>query len=411
MKPFALQARYVLPMDGSPPIEGGIVSIAGEQISAVGKNTTGSLPLDLGEVALLPGLVNTHTHLEFSHLRQPLGQPGQSLPAWIRDVLTARQKATTHPDPQSAISTGIQECLATGTTTIGEIATQEISLPMYANAGAEITHFCELLGLPEERILPLQARAESHLALLEQSPANLHAGLSPHAPYSVHPEIVRWAAEKSKSAQQAVAMHLAESPEELELLARGSGPFVELLEERGVWTPQSLAGVSRPLDYLHMLSRAQRALIIHGNYLQRDELEFLAAHPSNMTLVYCPRTHAYFGHRLYPLREAIELGVQVALGTDSRASNPDLSLLAEMRFIARHHVGISPQRILQLGTAGGAKALGGEQLYGTLAPGKLANLCAIPLSGQSDNPYEEILQGETDVQTTWCRGKPVYQSN
>ncbi len=125
-------------------------------------------------------------------------------------------------------------------------------------------------------------------------------------------------------------MHLAESPEELRLLSHGDGPFRDLLADRSMWDESAIPAGTRPLDYLRMLAAAPKALVVHGNYLSAEELQFLATHAASMSLVYCPRTHGFFEHSPYPLRQALDLGVRVAIGTDSRASNPDLSLLAEL---------------------------------------------------------------------------------
>ena len=174
-------------------------------------------------------------------------------------------------------------------------------------------------------------------------------------------------------------MHLAESREELELLASGTGPFRRLLEDLGVWSPEVFPGGWRSLDYLQRLADAPAALVIHGNYLDREEVDFLADHRANMSLVYCPRTHAYFRHERYPLAEMLERGVNVALGTDSRASNPDLNMRAEMHFAAHAHPEIPPAKILEMATLCGARALGTDAEVGTLEPGKLANVALVKL--------------------------------
>jgi cytosine/adenosine deaminase-related metal-dependent hydrolase len=201
------------------------------------------------------------------------------------------------------------------------------------------------------------------------------------------------------------AMHLAESSEELELLRSASGPFAELLKELGVWTPDAFEPGRRPLDYLRLLSRAPRALVVHGNYLDDEELCYLAEHRARMALVYCPRTHAYFGHAPYPLAKALELGARVALGTDSRASNPDLDLLAEMRLVAQTHPDIPLPDVLRLGTQAGAEALGRE-LIGTLREGNLANLVAVELPARDDDPHELLLRAAGRARQTWYRGAP-----
>ena len=184
-------------------------------------------------------------------------------------------------------------------------------------------------------------------------------------------------------------MHLAESKAELQLLCSGEGPLRDLLVERGLWGQLALPRGLRPLDYLRQLARAQRALVIHGNYLDDDELAFLAKHADQMALVFCPRTHAFFRHEAYPLAKALSLGVAVALGTDSRGSNPDLSLLNEMRFVAQHYLDVSPADVVRLATLAGAQALGRDADTGTITPGKLANLTAIALPDRNVNdPYE-----------------------
>ena len=427
MKPFALQARYVLSLDGRAPSEGGVVTIAEGRIVAVGENLSGRPPLDLGDVALLPGLVNAHTHLEFSDLEAPLGEPGMALPQWIRAVLAYRMRsanalATTGEASTelagatsraaSPVDVGLAQAIAT--TTIGEIATQLPSLAPYARGGPDVVIFRELLGLPSDRLSHLTDCAQSHLAQFASRDASaelatprLSAGLSPHAPYSIHPAAARMAVELSRGKGNVpLAMHLAESREELELLATGAGPFRDLLEERGVWESDAIPRDSRPLDYLRMLSQASRSLIIHGNYLQRDELEFIAQQQNRMSLVYCPRTHAYFQHERYPLELALERGAPLAIGTDSLASNPDLDMLSELRFLAQEFPRLSPETILRLGTIGGARALGFEESVGTIEPGKLANLLAVALPGGSATPYEQTLLGQGVDVGVWQRGQP-----
>ena len=193
-------------------------------------------------------------------------------------------------------------------------------------------------------------------------------------------------------------MHLAESREEIEFLHDQSGPFRELLEARGAWDSSARPRGSRPLDELRMLARAHRVLIVHGNYLDDEEIEFVAQHRQKMAVVYCPRTHAFFGHVPYPLEKLLAAGALVALGTDSRASSPDLSLLAEMRYVAGSFPGLSRSRILELGTLGGARALNCDAEIGSIAPGKWANLAAIDLPEDSaTDPHELLLDADGEV--------------
>jgi cytosine/adenosine deaminase-related metal-dependent hydrolase len=208
-----------------------------------------------------------------------------------------------------------------------------------------------------------------------------------------------------------VAMHVAESAEELELLAYGTGPFQALLEERGMWDAAAIPRGSRPMDYLRALGEAPRSLVIHGNYLDAEERSFLAANAGRMSLVYCPRTHAYFGHPPFPLAKLLAAGVRVALGTDSRASNPNLDLLSEMRHVAANGFGVDPLVILRMGTLNGAEALGRANEVGSITPGKLANLVAIrlPAAGCA-NPtaaLEAIFGGGAAAREVWVRGEKL----
>ncbi len=398
-QPTALQARYVFPIVG-PPIAEGVVTIEGERIIAVGKKRSSQPAVDLGNVALLPGLVNAHTHLELSDTPAPIGAPGMPLPTWIGHVLAYRRTQSPSDEP---IARGLREAARTGTTTLADIAQPGWSQAQYESLRLDLVVLQELLGLSDTRVAPLYEMAEQHLARSPSDGFDWTVGLSPHAPYSLSMQIVRRACELAQPSAT-VAMHLAESPEELELLASGGGPFAALLQELGVWQPAAFPGRRRPLDYLELLSRAPRALVIHGNYLERDELAYLAARRERMALVYCPRTHSYFQHRRYPLAEALQIGVAVAIGTDSRASSPDLDLLAELRHLAATHPEIPLSAVLQLGTIAGAAALGRPNI-GHLAPGTLANLTAVALADADREPHELLLHGTGRAVQSWYRGE------
>jgi cytosine/adenosine deaminase-related metal-dependent hydrolase len=164
------------------------------------------------------------------------------------------------------------------------------------------------------------------------------------------------------------------------------------------------------MDHLWELSFADRALVIHGNYLDDDELAFLAARSERMAVVYCPRTHDFFGHRRYPLEKALAAGVNVAIGTDSRASNPDLSVLAELRFVAAHYPEVPRDTILRLGTLSGARALGLGRI-GCLEAGAFADLTVVRLpQREAVDPHDLVLESDLPVVATWFRGEQVFSA-
>lgn len=382
-----LKARFVFTAEG-PPIRDGVVTIEGTRIAAVGQARSGEAIVDLGNAAVLPGLVNAHTHLEFSDLTTPIGSRGMPFADWIRAVVDYR-RSRSDAERAAAVRRGSSECSRFGTATIGEIATVGWPVEAFATVrprAVDSLVFLESIGLRESRIEPALESSRLHLALAATQ--DLKLGLSPHAPYTVHPDLIRRLAGLSASAAVPLAMHLAESREELELLESGRGPLRDLLVDFDAWDDEAIRPETTPLDYLRMLSAAWRALVIHGNYLTDDEIAFLGRRAAKLSVVYCPRTHAYFGHADYPLAKLLQAGANVALGTDSRASNPDLDLLAEMHDIAARHI-VPPEWIVEMATINGARALGLEREIGSLSPGKRADLTIVNFSGtKSDDPYE-----------------------
>jgi cytosine/adenosine deaminase-related metal-dependent hydrolase len=410
---LAFRARYIFPID-SPPIRDGLVAIDHDRIIAVGSASSPAqsdfVPAarDLGEVAILPGLVNPHTHLEFSDLSQPLGAPGIAFPDWIRLVVANRRARSTSRD-LDPIARGLAESTQCGVTAIGEIASTPwhrlVCLPL------EVTQFCEFISLrtDDERyqtvVRAVTSGADGPVLWTDQ----LRPALIPHAPYSVRPELIFQAAQVSSRRQIPLALHLAESREELTLLRDGTGPLVNLMKDFGQWDPAAIPRDSKPMDYLQMLTEADRALIIHGNYLTGAEIDFLASHGHHMSVVYCPRTHAYFGHDPYPLAKMLAAGVNVAIGTDSRASSPDLSPLNEIRFAAAKHPSVRPPSLAWMITAGAASALGRNHEIGTITAGKFADLSiiALPPTGAAD-PYELLLDPACQTVATIFHGRFVH---
>jgi cytosine/adenosine deaminase-related metal-dependent hydrolase len=390
--PLAIRARWVLPID-QPPLENGIVTIAAGKIVAVGENLSGRPPRDLGDAALLPGLVNAHTHLEFSLLDKPLGEAGMPFAPWIGRVIeyrkTQAKALVVETDGfqrfrRRAAERGLAELIAGGTVAVGEIATPGWPRESFPAAGLTTTIFLELLGLDPQKQESLLRMASSFVADVQDAGAGLRPGLSPHAPYTAAPDLVRAACALSETERFPIAMHLAESMDELEMLSSHSGRLVEMLSSIGAWNAGAIPRGLAPRDYLEMLAGAHQALVIHGNFLADDDWNFLAARRDRMSVVYCPRTNSYFRHGRYPLPEMLAAGVRVAVGTDSLASNPDLSLLAELRHIAQAHPAVSPETILRLGTLHGAEALGLAERLGSIAPGKEASLIVAKLENPAD---------------------------
>ncbi|MBX3444622.1 MAG: amidohydrolase family protein [Planctomyces sp.] len=383
-----LRARWVFPV-ARPPLSGGEVEIADGRVLSVSE-PTGRPAVDLGDVAILPGLVNAHTHLEFSGLAQPLA-PGRSFSEWIAAIV-AERRARQAAGPNSNVrQRGLEEALHSGAVVIGDIETSSDKPPV-PPPGARLVRFRELLSLDPDALDERLATAAQHLDSSTTAP-HVVRGLSPHAPYSVHPRLLEKAIGLASVHGAPVAMHVAETREELELLRSGTGPLVDLFRTWGVWREDAIPRGIRPHDILQVLAHAPRSLVVHGNFLTDDELDVIAASPG-MSVVYCPRTHAYFGHPDYPLAGMLARGINVALGTDSRASNPDLSLWRDVQTAARLHPDIPGEQLLRMATINGARALGLEAEFGVLAPGRTASLAVIRLPRAPESDFHGLLRAE-----------------
>ncbi len=409
---LSYRARWIFPVDAEP-IAGGSVQIETGQITAVhaGRDPRA---VDLGNTAIIPGLINAHTHLEFSDLAEPI-RPPRPFADWIRAVVARRRNRSVNP--AETISRGLRECRQNGTTLLGETATDAWPADAIPDDSPRVVVFRELLGLPADQTPGQLAIAREHLQAgddpLEDDGADPIAvrGISPHAPYSVHPDLFHALVDLAAEFHAPLAIHLAETKVELELLEHGTGELARMLDELGVWQNDAIPRETRPLDYLRPLAKLDRVLIIHGNYLSPDEIEFLAQH-SNLAVVYCPRTHAYFGHSEHPWQELLGRGVTIALGTDSRASNPDLSLWQELLFLRARHLEVDPGVLLSLGTINGARALGFDQQTGSLTPGKSADLAVVSLRAEENSdPFSLLFAAGNRITATMKAGRWISLSD
>ena len=394
------RARWVIPVTGAP-IHDGLVEIANGRIVSVGRCADQGNVIDLGDVALLPGLVNAHTHLEFSDLREPIGKPGILIADWIPEVV--RRRAQQQPTPEAraaAIRTGIQESLDCGTRLIGEIATRpwlcddEIEDSCNAEVGKladnclgndpHIVAFCEVLGLSNVRQREMLSWAETQIG--DSRFANVSWGISPHAPYSVPPPMLDQCVASAKKAHIPLAMHLAESLEERRFIENGDGPLRDAFSSMNLpGLDQYPSGVSIE-SQIDRIGEASQGLLIHGNYLTDTEIECIVRHRDRLGVVYCPRTHAFFGHAPHPVAKLLDLEIPVALGTDSRASNPDLNLWSEVRHLLTHRQDLRPESILRMATVAGADLLG-QPHFGRIEPGCDAGLYAIETDATTESAF------------------------
>lgn len=374
-----LQADWIFPVD-RPPIARGTITVNNGTIVSV--DEPGIRPVDenLGQVALIPGMVNAHTHLDLSgaaYLCQQI-TPGNPTD-WLRSVIAYRRSRTVE-QLDADVAIGIAQLQRAGTTLVGDIAANYLSQAQLEFAKMRSIAFNELIGLDAAR--------------LRESWKQCQGAVSPHAPYSVNVEVMR----DMLDSRSFLATHIAEFAEEAELLEHRRGPFVEFLQQLGVYRPEGLATSWR--DFLATKGSTDskgKQLLIHANYLPSD-----IALSANQSVVYCPRTHAAFGHPPHPFREMLNRGINVCLGTDSLASNPDLDVFKEARFLYRQ--GVDGRLLLEMLTLNGAKAMGFDDVMGSLLKGKSADFVAFPIE-LGDDPHHLLFQSVGE-RRTWFDGEP-----
>jgi cytosine/adenosine deaminase-related metal-dependent hydrolase len=390
-----LRARWLFSVS-HPPLERATLRIEGDSIVAV--NLEERTDFDLGNVAILPGLVNAHTHLDLTGLRG-LAPPSSDFTRWLRQVI-AHRRSRTREQTRQDVQAGLSECLRFGTTLVGDISGDGASWDVLEGAPLRAVVFRELLGLTQERAQQALADADAWLQS-HRATATCRPGLSPHAPYSARADLIGRSKGLAEKHNAPVAIHLAESAAEMELMRRRSGPLVPFLKELGVWDAEGLA--DSPAQVMRAASWRLRIpqLFIHGNYLARNA----AVRPRD-TVVYCPRTHAAFGHPPHPFREFLARKRRVALGTDSLASNPDLDLLAEARFLYRLHPDLAGDVLLRMATLSGAEALDWADQTGSLDAGKSADLIVLPLPDKDvADPHRLLFDSTLPVRAVMWRGR------
>lgn len=385
-------------MEG-PPIANGVVTIEASRIAGVGTASTGTV-VDLGHVAMLPALVNAHTHFELSYLHGRV-PPSTNFGEWVRTVMAIRREHAdpAHPDIVDAARAAIADARAAGTGLVGDISNTLATTSLLSDAGMAAQVFHELTGFTEPdplaRVREARARADAARS------GDVRVSVAPHAPYSVSPALFRAVREDIDAHHAAVStVHLGESPEEVEWLRRGTGALRQVLEALGRWPADWEPPDASAVGYLSELGFLDsRVLAVHGVQFDGDDLSRLRA--LGVTLVSCPRSNVYVGVGSPPLEVFYAMDVEVAFGTDSLASVATVSLFDELAEARRIAPRVPARRLLESATRIGARALGFGDDFGTLEPGKRAAVIAVQVPAGVKDVEEFLVSGVPSSAVSW----------
>jgi aminodeoxyfutalosine deaminase len=359
--------------------------------------------VDWGSSVIMPGLINAHAHLELTSLHGQLSEFG-SFTDWLSQLINIRRSWTAE-DFLASAAKGAKLSLASGTTLVGDITSSGVGWRATERENLRRVVFEEVIALSPDQADQV---LEQLNPLLQQTDPNslLVHGISPHAPYSVSAQLYMRAAELARSRGMILATHLAETPAEIKLLRDGTGEFRGFLNARGVLPPDWKSPELSPVSYLNTLGvLGPLCLLIHCNYLDCASIDMIRK--ARSSVAYCPRSHHYFGHEKHPVRDLLDQGINVALGTDSLASNSSLSMIDEMRFLFQKRKDLKPEEIFSSATVNGAAALNFGGTLGRLRRGYWADMAVLELvpGMKPQQLLDQILEGCGDCVATIVRGQ------
>ena len=420
-----ITADHVLPITAEP-ISEGAVAIDGGRIAAVGgrAEVIAQFPNaevdDFGEAAILPGFVNCHSHLELTAMRGALDDVEHDFKSWLLRINELRS-GMTDEDIVAAATAGAREGAAAGVTCFGDIG-------RLGHAGVAALKAIGLRGIvfqetefsPDNRTADddFKKLGEKFEELKKEETDLVRVGLSPHSPYTVGSRLFELIAQYSIINRIPLAIHAAESVEEMDLLTKGDGFFVDFFERMELeWESPRCT----PVEYLERLGvLSTRPLLAHCVMASERELERIASYGAS--IAHCPKSNAKFGHGYAPFEKMLDAGIKVGLGSDSVASNNLCDLLEEARFAAlaaRNRPDrkrfITAKDVLEAATIGGAKALAMDAEIGSLEPGKQADIAVVSLTHAAQQPVNDIYaalvfsSSGRDVVKRLVAGSPVWE--
>jgi aminodeoxyfutalosine deaminase len=397
----------------APPLAGGALVVRDGLIVAAGSRSEvmrshPATVIDHPGCAILPGFVNAHTHLELTHfpawrMRNHVEYHPRRFVDWVIQLIKVK-RGLTLDDMHASAREGIRMCLESGTTAVAEIVTTRALTDLYASSRLSGRLYFELLGHDQPRFRTALTQAVE--AAQAVPVAGFAAGLSPHAPYTIGDENLPLIREAAQDAGLPLAIHLSESAEEADFIFDSSGPMAEQLYPFVGWeqylTPPRRCSSTELLDRAGLLTA--NTLAVHCVHVSRADAEILKQRGVSVAL--CLRSNERLDVGRAPLALLRKLGIPLALGTDSLASNDSLSLWDELRFALEAFPSeLSPEDVLHMATLGGASALGLGASHGELVAGKRADFQIVSLEGDGDRELLERIVFHGVVEDVYLAGQ------
>ena len=390
-------------------IDNGALVLRNGAIAAVGsknnitKRFRGHRIVHIPDAVLMPGLINVHAHLELPALLDDIETT--SFTDWVLNLIQAK-KSLHAGDYRYAAKTNIDALIQSGTTTVGETCTHDISPEYLKKSGLRTYIFFEVISMASHQSNH-KAKIPSHKA---SAPLLIRFGVSPHSPYTVSESVLLKIKSTASLKQMRMSMHIAESKDEIKLLQQKKSGLQKLYQFAHWdldWAPKSAS----PFAYLNTLGiLSPRLLAVHC--VQTTVADIALIKQSHTTVAHCPRSNKALGVGRMPLKKLMSAGIAVGLGTDSLASVPNLNMWDEMRYAYRIHRsdGVTAQDIFRLATTGGAQALGMGKMTGALESGKRADIIAVPFPAKNTGDiYSDLLRETKSCIMTMVDGKILYQ--
>jgi aminodeoxyfutalosine deaminase len=408
-----LRSRVIIPLDG-PPIADGAVAIDGNKIVAIGSASeltrdAKDRVVDLGEVALLPGLINAHCHLDYTILRRAIDPP-KSFSAWVQRI-NAIKRSLGPDDYLRSIARGFDGCIKWGTTTVCTIESFPELMPHMPTPPIRTWWFYEMIDV-RHRITTDDVVAGALTFFQNRSGTLSNFGLSPHAPFTASIELYRLSNDCAQAFAMPLTTHVAESREEREMFGEARGALYAFLA--GIGRPMQDCGSVSPFGHLWNAGAINSQWILtHMNELAEEDFSLLESipRPGRPTIVHCPSSHRYFNHTRFKWDRLQQMGVNLCVGTDSLASSDSLSLLRELRLLKTYEPQLTSEELLRCVTRRPARALWREGMLGVLKPGALADLIAVPVSGTITDVYDQIVQHSRSIPWMMIDGKILDKPN